>query len=122
MNNPIPYTQEWAADWARRNLGNEFWTTRERALRFFEEATELAVACGVGDTALNRTVRHVCSQEPGDEEKEIGDVCFTLDALSEVMGLDTSLARRLAYDKAASKDEQYWRERHQNKIELGMTQ
>lgn len=45
---PFLYTQAWAADWARRNFGHEFWTTRERALRFFEEATELAVACGVG--------------------------------------------------------------------------
>lgn len=119
---PFLYTQAWAADWARRNFGHEFWTTRERALRFFEEATELAVACGVGDTALNRTIRHVCSQPPGEEEKEIGDVCFTLDVLSEIMGLNTSAARTMAYDKAAAKDETYWRERHQNKIDLGLTQ
>lgn len=61
---------------------------RERAMRFLEEAIELAQACGVhGDLAV-QLVRDVYDNPVGAVEQEVGGTMLTLAALCEATGVN----------------------------------
>lgn len=63
---------------------------QERIQRFFEEAVELAEACGGHRDVMHQLVDWVYDKgRPGDIGDEIGGVMITLHLLGDVWGLDT---------------------------------
>lgn len=61
----------------------------ERILRFFEEATELAQACGLSSAKAKHIVDYVYSRPVGDVTQEVGGVGVTLLGLCASLDLDT---------------------------------
>jgi hypothetical protein len=73
------YYTERGADWVRRALGEAVLNDRqERALRFLEEAVELAQACGLPEAQASRLLARVYAKEPGGVKEEMAGSYFTL--------------------------------------------
>ena len=74
--------------WVRHTLGDEELRNRPvRALRFAEEAIELAQACGVDASALHKLVDYVFSRPVGEPSKELGGCLLTLYTVAETLGV-----------------------------------
>jgi hypothetical protein len=67
-----------AAEWVRTRLGPEHMAPIERAMRLFEEASELAQSEGVTPVMANTILMHVYSRPPGNARQEAGGVATTL--------------------------------------------
>lgn len=75
-------------DWITGMLGEiTFKSHRERALRFIEEAIELAQACGLERQDVAYTIEYVYDKPPGNVAQEIGGVHSTVLCLSQAFGL-----------------------------------
>ena len=61
---------------------------KERAVRFVEEAIELAQAIGVDREQLHRLVDYVMDRPVGEVAQEVGGSMLTLYAVSEACGVD----------------------------------
>jgi hypothetical protein len=61
---------------------------RQRALRFFEEAVELAQACDMTEDEMIAEVKSVCRQPAHPPKREVGGVMTTLAGLSQANGWD----------------------------------
>ncbi|HRF08514.1 MAG TPA: hypothetical protein PL193_07710 [Xanthobacteraceae bacterium] len=94
----------------------------ERAQRFFEEAGELAQACGLSRAQCDAILDRVFARPKGSAEKEFGDVGLTLLTLAEAEGYsaDECEARQLA--AAQAKPDAHWRARQNAKAKSGLGQ
>lgn len=81
--------QRQCRDWSEVAVGKRAANSvPERAVRFLEEAIELAQSCGVhGDVAI-QLVRDVYDRSTGNAAQEVGGVMLTLGALSEAADID----------------------------------
>ncbi len=78
-----------AVDWARECFGREATEdARHRAVRFLEEALELAQACDVGVGSARGVVHWVYSRPRGAIGQEIGGVALTLAVLAASVELE----------------------------------
>lgn len=59
----------------------------ERALRFVEEAVELAQACGMPPEQLDRLVEYVYARPTGDASREVAGSMLTLYAVAAALGV-----------------------------------
>lgn len=114
------------------NLGAEFlqWAVgifgpvavdrQERALRFLEEAIEVAHVEGISEVALKAVAKRVYANPPGDVGREIGQASATLEMLAANIGYSASAegAREFVRVQAISKD--VWQKRHKAKVDLGI--
>jgi hypothetical protein len=79
--------QENVADWIVKCFGIQaLESRRERALRFIEEAIELAQSSGLTNTDVKIMSDYVFNRIPGDVDNEIGGVCVTLNGLASNLG------------------------------------
>lgn len=78
--------QQRVADWVE-SRGLRLNDPHERAMRFMEEALELAQACGLEAREVSRLVDYVFAKDPGEVHQEIGGVMTTLFALGHARGL-----------------------------------
>lgn len=95
MSDNFMYTQR-AIEWVRRALGEAILKSkRERAMRFYEEATELAQACGMTQADCHAIQARVMSRESGVVAQESAGAYFTLLVLAHAheVSLDWELLK-----------------------------
>ncbi|MDQ0837990.1 hypothetical protein [Sphingomonas faeni] len=72
---------------------------KERALRFLEEAIELAQAIGVKRQDVERVCDYVCSRPAGEPVQEVGGVMITLAALCQKSDIDLQHAALSEFER-----------------------
>ncbi len=109
-----------ALQWAVEMFGSIARNRRERALRFLEEAIELAQVEGVEEGIVASVLQRVYSRAPGDLAKEIGQAAMCLEVLAWNAGLnaDAEAAREFSRVQTIPKSE--WARRHDAKVALGI--
>lgn len=108
------------AEWVRRTFGSATMTLEERAMRFAEEAIELAQAAGLTEERVRAIVAHVYKKPAGEIGSEVGGVGITLLALAAVadVSADKEEVRELYRVLAIPRD--YFQKRHNAKAEAGI--
>lgn len=106
--------------WAIEIFGPVAADRRERAMRFVEEAIEVAHAEGVLEITLENMIERVYSRKAGEISREIGQASATLEMFAASIGVSVSdeAAREFARVKRFPKE--HWRKRHAAKVELGI--
>lgn len=107
--------------WAESTFGPCARSREERAMRFLEEAIELAHVEGVSSVVAAKIVARVYNRPPGTLEKEIGQCQATLETLALNAGVDPDEQAELEYQRAISLPTEYWRRRHDTKTAFGIT-
>lgn len=75
-------------EWVIHTFGSSaLFSMEERALRFMEEATELAQACGLSYARVGAVQKHVYGRTVGTVRNEIGGTIHTLAALAAGMSM-----------------------------------
>lgn len=109
-------------EWGCRCFGAEHMSNRGvRALRFTEEAIELAQACGVSEEKIAELVRVVYSRPAGTAYQEVGGSMVTLVALCHTLGTDLEDAFQIEVSRCLSKDPAHFAARNKEKLDLGLT-
>ena len=93
-----------------------------RALRFAEEAIELAQACGVSEEKALELVRIVYSRPAGYPYQEVGGSMVTLTVLCHALGIDLENAFQIEVRRCLAKDPAHFAERNKQKLDLGLTE
>lgn len=107
--------------WVRSTFGDRIMDDpKERAMRFFEEACELAQACGLGMEETSRILVRTLSRPAGDPAQESAGAYFTLLMLCRQRGysLDHEMLRELERVEAPGYAE-HVREKHLAKVAAG---
>ena len=106
--------------WAVGVFGSTATLRDERAMRFVEEAVELAQAEGVDEETMRRNVARVYARRPGSTAKEIGQAQATLEMLAENIGLSAAGAADREFARAQAIPAEEWARRHAAKAEIGI--
>lgn len=104
-----------------KTFGAATTTPLERALRFFEEASELAQAAGVAEEQARGILRHVFGKPAGEPRQEVGGVGVTLLAYCEAAGFSADDAEKAELDRVIAIDPDYFRQRHNAKVTAGIS-
>lgn len=113
--------QKAAHDWAAASFGADAVNNRkERGMRVVEEALELGQTCGVSIEDIMRLALRVYAGSPGAIAKEVGDVGLTLGILAHSVGLSATSCTRWGLLAAVGKPADFWRDRHEKKVALGI--
>lgn len=107
--------------WALRIFGPLAADRRERAMRFTEEALELAQSAGLERGAIDKILDRVFSRPPGDLPREIGQSAATLELLAESQGLSTEQEAQREWERVRAIPKHVWDHRHGAKIALGIS-
>ena len=111
-----------AVEWGCRCFGADHMTNRPlRALRFAEEAIELAQACGVSEDKALEVVKIVYSRPRGLAHQEVGGSMVTLTVLCHALGIDLEDAFESEIRRCLAKDPAHFAERNKQKLDLGLT-
>lgn len=105
--------------WAQETFGDVVFDEQERALRFLEEAIEVAHATEIHSAVLWRIIERVYARPRGELPLELGQCLATLELLALVVGVDADqeATAELARVKAIPKSE--WTKRHGAKVAAG---
>jgi hypothetical protein len=106
----------WSADifgWSARDQ-------QERAMRFAEEAAELAHAAGLKHDVFEAIVDRVYNRPPGDVHVEVGQALLTLEMLGEVLGVVADQAATREFNRVQAIPKEEWERRHQAKVDMGI--
>lgn len=106
--------------WAVDTFGPVAKLKSERAMRFLEEAIELAQACGVDMQHCDRILWRVFTRPAGSAYREIGQSLMCLEALAASLNISANdeCDAELALMKASDPAER--RARHAEKVRLGI--
>lgn len=74
--------------WVRKTFGDKSMQTRERNLRFIEEAIELVQSHNITKDDINKVMDRVYNKPPGNSVQEVGGVMITLLALADCQRYD----------------------------------
>lgn len=109
-------------DWGERAFGRDHIRDRRvRALRFAEEAVELAQALGVPKEQVARLVDVVYSRPAGEDIQEIGGSMVCLAVLCDTLGVDIDQAFEKEVRRVLAKSPEHFAERNKQKLDLGLT-
>jgi len=108
------------AAWVERVFGAESLATEERALRFVEEAVELAQATGLPAQRVRAVAEHVYARPAGEVAREVGGVGVTLVALCAVLGVSAEDEEAAEVARVFAVDPEHMRERHERKVAVGI--
>lgn len=106
--------------WAHDTFGPVALNPRERAMRFTEEAVELAHACLIDEETMLAIVKRVWSRLPGEVPKEIGQALVTLELLAKVIDVDADAEATQEFYRVQSIPKEEWAKRHGAKVALGI--
>lgn len=110
-----------AVEWGLRCFGTDHMRNKSvRALRFVEEALELAQACGVPAEKAVECVNVVYSRPVGHAFQEVGGSMVTLAVLCDTIGVDLEDAFEIEVRRCLSKDPAHFAERNKQKLGLGL--
>lgn len=114
--------QKIAYEWGIRCFGKEHMTDRKvRALRFVEEAVELAQALEVDDVKLHLLVDKVYDRDKGAVPQEIGGCMVTLSVLCETLRIDMENAFLTEVLRCLSKSPEHFAARNRMKTDAGLS-
>lgn len=112
--------QERAINWVRTTFGDVNATSRERALRFIEEAIELAQAENLSVEEVSAVLSHVYSKPAGNPSQEVGGVGVTLLGYCAVKSISADHEEAAELARVISVDPNHFRKRHNVKAEAGI--
>jgi NTP pyrophosphatase (non-canonical NTP hydrolase) len=117
------YQQQWRVGrWVHRCFGPDvLYNPKERAMRLLEESLELAQAVGVGSERAAGLVTYVYGRPVGEAKQELGGCAVTLLAAAESLGLSLEITLEEELTRIEDKDPEHFRERHNRKIEAGVS-
>lgn len=104
-----------AAQFLTKCFGEQWSNVQERALRFFEEACELARSCGLSNGQTCLLLLRAYDGMAGKVASEVGDVVVTLATLSESLGLSMNECGRETITRLVNEGPEKLRERHSAK-------
>lgn len=109
--------------WAERMWGAFTITPRERAVRFAEEAVELAQAAGVPEELMTVLVKRTYARPKGDAYKEFCQASLLLEAYGEVaFAVAPNYAAAQEWARVQTIPEAEWKRRHEAKAGQGILQ
>lgn len=112
---------EIAWDWGVRCFGMDHMNNRRiRSLRCTEEVVELGQALGVPEDVIHKLVSQVYAKAPGDVYQEIGGSMVTLTCLCRTMNINPEEALAYEVRRVLAKDPVHFKQRNQDKIDLGL--
>jgi NTP pyrophosphatase (non-canonical NTP hydrolase) len=109
-----------ALDWAVKMFGPVALDAKERAMRFVEEATELAHALHIPRATVEALVERVYGRERGDVAREVGQSQMTLELLAKAINIDLDAEADKEFFRIQSIPKEEWTRRHQAKVALGI--
>lgn len=108
-----------AVQWAVRCFGvDHVINTRERSMRFIEEAIELCQSLGLSQNECTKVMRMVYSRKKGETNQEVGGVMITLMVLCESHDIDLVNSTRDELSRILNKDTKHFAERNKDKVTL----
>jgi hypothetical protein len=107
--------------WTVRTFGRVADHPHERAMRFLEEAMELAQSCGLSRETANAITERAYSRRAGEIDKELAQAGMTLEALAAHLGLDLSSAITNEFSRVREIPQEEWERRHAAKKRVGIT-
>lgn len=107
-------------DWIRRVFGDQNAGRQERAMRLFEEATELAQVESIQADALCRLVRYVYDKPRGQAKQEVGGVGVTLLAYCEAALINADEQEAIELERVLELDDEHFVKRHNAKAAAGV--
>lgn len=109
-------------NWARETFGEAKATDpKVRALRFIEEAVELAQTQGLSKAEINKVVREVLVRPVGEPAQEIGGVMLSLMALASNLDLSVDGCEFEELHRVLHTDPDVFRGREADKTARGLT-
>lgn len=110
-----------AHDWGVRCFGQDHMDNKAiRALRFAEEAIELAQVCDVPEEKMRELVRIVYSRPVGAPIQEVGGCMVTLSVLAHALQIDLECAFETEVRRCLTKTPGHFAKRNKEKIGLGL--
>lgn len=114
--------QSLAYDWGVRCFGHDHMNNRAiRALRFTEEAMELAQACGVPKEKVFDLLHVVYSRPAGEVGQELGGCMVTLSVLARNLQWGLEEAFEVEVRRCLAKTPEHFAKRNQEKLDLGLS-
>jgi hypothetical protein len=106
--------------WAHETFGDIALDPQERAMRFLEEAVELAHAVGLDATTVGMITARVYSRPAGGVPREIGQALATLELLAKVVDVDADQEAYAEFARVQSIPQEEWDRRHAAKVAIGI--
>lgn len=103
--------QKRVSSWVESRLGGTAMESKERAMRFLEEALELVQAEGLTFKEVIKLVIHVDDKEPGDTQQELGGTILTLLAYADSKEYILSACAELEIDRIEKAPPEKFRKR-----------
>ncbi len=109
-----------ALNWAVETFGPVALDPEERAMRFVEEAIELAHSLGLSSETLSAISQRVYGREAGKVPREMGQAQLTLELLSKAINVDLDAEAMQEFYRIQSVPKAEWERRHAAKQALGI--
>lgn len=106
----------------KSHFGEASLNIQERAMRFLEEAIELAQAAGISYSDARRLVHYVFGRPKGEPGQELGGVGVTLLALAYSLDHEADECEVAELRRVQALPADYFRDRHARKVEQGIAQ
>jgi hypothetical protein len=106
--------------WAVDMFGPVALDPDERAMRFLEEAIELAHALGLSHVTIQAIVKRVYDRPPGDVPREFGQTQMTFECLAKALKIDADDEATQEFYRIQSIPKAEWERRHAAKQAIGM--
>lgn len=116
----MKYNPTDALRWAVDTFGLVAIEERERAMRFLEEAVELAHALDLDRATIDAIVKRVFSRNKGYIPREIGQAHMTLECLAEALGHCSEREAATEFDRVRAIPRAEWQRRHAEKAKIGI--
>lgn len=107
-------------DWAVRTFGAVALDPSERAMRFVEEALELAHAIGLEHETVAAISQRVYLRDRGKVAREVGQSMVTLELLAKAIGIDAEDEATKEFYRVQSIPQAEWDRRHSAKVSIGI--
>lgn len=109
-----------ALQWAIDTFGPVASDPQERALRFLEEAIELAHSLDVSYVALTAISRRVYDKPQGETPREVGQAQMTLETLARAIQVDADAEATKEFYRIQAIPKAEWERRHEAKRAIGI--
>lgn len=106
--------------WAVWAFGSVASSKEERALRFLEEAMELAQACGISAEQATKVGKRTWARPVGQVATEVAQASLTLTCLSEALDVDQRTVHCQEFMRVRTFTQEYWERRHAVKAQYGI--
>lgn len=107
-------------DWAHKTFGDVALDPQERAMRFLEEAIEVAHTAGIGAETMQAIVERVVARPYGNIGREIGQALCTLELFAKVAGVDAEREAAAEFVRVQNIPQSEWDRRHAAKVKIGI--